>query len=203
MTTDHTPRTPAEEREDDPLRDIWLFTLVALGLLSFFLLTAPRGCGEALRGQNSDMVIALLPGGETLSVPKDSSNHNLVRFLANTVDTTIPKTFVFDRLNFRPGSVQVRADSTATITQLAAILKAYPAAEVSIEGHTDNVGNSDANARLSLNRAEGVKAQLIKNGVAAKRVATVGYGSVKPIAPNNTEIGRAKNRRMELIVVKK
>lgn len=203
MATDYTPRTPAEEREDDPLRDIWLFTLLALGLLSFFLLTAPRGCGDALREKNSDLVIVLLPGGETVAVPKDSSNHNLVRFLANRVDTTVPKIFVFDRLNFRSGSVQVRADSAATITQLAAILKAYPAAEVSIEGHTDNVGNSDANARLSLNRAEGIKAQLIKNGVVAKRVTTVGYGSVKPVAPNNTEVGRARNRRMELVVVEK
>ncbi len=203
MATDRTSHTPPEEHEDDPLRDIWLFTLVALGLLSFFLLTAPRGCGEALRGPNSDQVTLVLPGGGTLAVPKDSSNHVLAKFLTNTLDTSVPKAFVFDRLNFRPGSVQVRADSSATITQLATILRAYPTAEVSIDGHTDNVGNSDANARLALNRAEGIKAQLLKSGIEAKRIATVGYGSAKPLAPNNTEVGRAKNRRMELVVVRK
>jgi OOP family OmpA-OmpF porin len=67
-----------------------------------------------------------------------------------------------------------------------------------IEGHTDNVGNRDANLRLSRARADAVRAYFIAKGIAASRLTSVGLGPDQPIAPNDTEEGRAKNRRIQL-----
>ena len=84
-----------------------------------------------------------------------------------------------------------------------AILKAYPAVAVRLEGHTDNTGDAAANKKLSLDRAVVVKEIMITGGIADGRIGTDGYGEEKPIASNQTEEGRAKNRRTELIVAKR
>jgi outer membrane protein OmpA-like peptidoglycan-associated protein len=203
MATEHTPHSTGDEREDDQLLDIWLFTLFALGVLIFVLFTAPRGCGNALQETVGRPMTVTLPSGATLSLHTDSLNYNLARFLASKDDTAVPRTFVFDHLNFTSGTTQLTPESIPTLRDLAAILKAYPSAEVRLAGHTDNVGDANTNQALSLDRAEGVKALLVKSGIAAKRLSTVGYGQDKPIAPNNTEEGKAKNRRLELVVLKK
>jgi outer membrane protein OmpA-like peptidoglycan-associated protein len=74
---------------------------------------------------------------------------------------------------------------------------------VQLEGHTDNTGDADANKRLSQARAEAVKEALTRSGIDASRVTTVGYGQERPIASNDTEAGKAKNRRLELAVVRR
>jgi outer membrane protein OmpA-like peptidoglycan-associated protein len=203
MATDHTPHPAVEEHEDDRLLDIWLFTLFALGVLIFVLFVAPRGCGEALREKEGGLAKVMLPGGATLALRKDSLNYNLAKFLASKDETVVPRTFVFDHLNFEFGTTQLTRASNPTVNNLAAILKAYPSAEVQLEGHTDNVGDPDANKALSFNRAESVKALLVKNGVTAKRLSTTGHGQDRPVAANNTEAGKARNRRLELVVLKK
>jgi len=70
---------------------------------------------------------------------------------------------------------------------------------VSIEGHTDNVGQAAANKTLSEQRAKSVMAAVVKGGVAASRVSAVGWGQERPIADNRSEEGRAKNRRVEIV----
>jgi outer membrane protein OmpA-like peptidoglycan-associated protein len=78
------------------------------------------------------------------------------------------------------------------------VLKADAALQISIEGHTDNKGNPVFNLKLSAKRAEAVKKYLIKKGIDASRISAQGFGDAKPIAPNATPAGRAKNRRVEL-----
>ena len=70
-----------------------------------------------------------------------------------------------------------------------------------IGGYTDNVGDAKANLRLSRARANSVKVFLVKRGVNAKRLIVKGNGEAKPIAPNTTEAGRRKNRRIEFTVL--
>jgi len=71
---------------------------------------------------------------------------------------------------------------------------------ITIEGHTDNTGSDKINDPLSNNRANAVKAFLVKKGIDAARMETVGYGSKNPVASNKTSKGRAENRRVDVKV---
>src|SRR5262245_13746376 len=144
-----------------------------------------------------------LPSGMKVSVPEGSFNYSLYQWLAGTSDTAVPKRFVFDNLNFETGSTKLTQDSIPTVNSLVAILKAHPAVVIRLEGHTDNTGDAASNKKLSLDRAVAVKEIIIAGGIADTRIGTDGYGEEKPIASNQTEEGRAKNRRTELVVAKR
>ena len=70
-----------------------------------------------------------------------------------------------------------------------------------ISGHTDNVGKDADNLKLSQERAEAVKAYLVKKGIKASRIVAKGYGATRPVAENTTPEGRQKNRRTELLII--
>ena len=144
-----------------------------------------------------------LPGGVLISVPEGSFNYSVARWLANTTDTTVPKRFVFEELNFETGSTALTPESVDTVSSLVAVLKAYPAVSVTLEGHTDNTGDPAANKKLSLERASAVKDLMVRGGVADSRITSAGFGQENPVAPNETAEGRAKNRRLEMVVVKR
>ncbi len=102
---------------------------------------------------------------------------------------------------FNSNSSSFKTGDAATITSLDAIkeiLKNYPNAKFSIEGHTDSTGGDAMNQKLSEDRANAVRNVLIENGVNADNLTAVGFGESKPIAPNNTKAGRAENRRTEI-----
>jgi outer membrane protein OmpA-like peptidoglycan-associated protein len=101
--------------------------------------------------------------------------------------------FDFNKATLKPESAKV-------LDQVAEVLKQDASLKLSIEGHTDNVGKPDYNLDLSKKRAESVKAYLVQTrGVDAGRLNTAGFGDTKPIAKNDTEAGRAQNRRVELV----
>ncbi len=102
---------------------------------------------------------------------------------------------------FNTGSAGITKAGQTVLRSLVAPLKAGGAARVVIGGYTDNVGEANANLRLSRSRANSVKVFLVKRGVNAKRLIARGYGETKPIAPNTTEAGRQKNRRIEFTVL--
>ena len=85
---------------------------------------------------------------------------------------------------------------------LAASLKAHPTVKCIIEGHTDDRGSPEVNQKLSERRAASVKAWLAKNGVAPARLSIKGFGQSYPTRSNETEAGRAANRRVEVAIVK-
>jgi len=115
----------------------------------------------------------------------------------------VPRTFVFEDLNFQTGSARLTPESTRTVTDLVAILKAYPTAKARLDGHTDNTGDAAANKQLSLDRAKAVRDMMIANGIDGARLDYAGFGQERPIASNDTEDRRAKNRRTEFVVVAK
>ena len=100
---------------------------------------------------------------------------------------------------FDTGSDNIRAESTPTLKEMVSMLAEHPDLSLTIEGHTDNVGDAQANLALSAKRAEAVKAYLVGKGVSADRLATKGLGATKPAAPNTTAEGRQQNRRVELV----
>lgn len=173
--------------------------LLAL-LLVCGILYLVHTCGEPAQEM---MTTISLPGGGNLSVPEGSFNFKLAQFLADTQDTTVPRTFVFDHLNFESGSTRITPESQQTMKDLTAILKAYPAVNVRLEGHTDNVGAKDANKILSQQRAEAIRGTLESSAIASARMETAGWGEERPIATNDTPEGRARNRRLEMTVLSK
>lgn len=87
------------------------------------------------------------------------------------------------------------------IKKVADFMKTYPQTVAVIEGHTDNVASAGYNQRLSDARAKSVKEYLIKNfGIESSRLTSVGYGLTKPVASNDTEEGRQKNRRVQAVI---
>jgi OOP family OmpA-OmpF porin len=102
---------------------------------------------------------------------------------------------------FNSGSAGITKAGQTVLKSLVAPLKAGGSARVVIGGYTDSVGDAKANLRLSKARANSVRVFLVKRGVGAKRLIARGYGETKPIAPNTTEAGRQKNRRIEFTVL--
>jgi outer membrane protein OmpA-like peptidoglycan-associated protein len=102
-------------------------------------------------------------------------------------------------INFDTGKSTIKPESKSIITQIVEMLKSNPELKLNVEGHTDNVGNSKSNQKLSEERAKAVVDAIIAQGIDVKRLSSVGYGQDKPIADNNTEEGKAKNRRVELV----
>jgi outer membrane protein OmpA-like peptidoglycan-associated protein len=82
-------------------------------------------------------------------------------------------------------------------------LRENPTVHATIEGYTDNIGSDDANLKLSEERAKSVYDYLVNNRVRPDRIQYKGYGAANPIAPNDTEEGRAKNRRTVFVITKK
>ena len=145
----------------------------------------------------------VLPGGVELDLEPGTLTYELATFLQNTDDSELPKTFVFENLNFEFGTTKTTPESKKTVDDLLAILKAFPNTEISLEGHTDNVGEPAANLELSQRRAEAIAAVLSVQGVDDSRIKTAGWGEQRPIASNETEEGRAENRRLELVLLAK
>ena len=100
---------------------------------------------------------------------------------------------------FDTDSDHIKDESKPALDSLLAAAHNQPAWNFSIEGHTDNVGNDTHNQTLSEKRAAAVKAYLIKAGVDEKRLATTGFGASKPVASNDTSLGRSENRRVEIV----
>ena len=103
---------------------------------------------------------------------------------------------------FDTGKSSIKAESTSVMVDIITILKEYPNAKFTVEGHTDSVGSEKLNQSLSESRALSVKEFLVDKGIEEFRLSAVGYGESKPIATNNTRAGRTQNRRVEINLVK-
>jgi outer membrane protein OmpA-like peptidoglycan-associated protein len=99
---------------------------------------------------------------------------------------------------FKTGSFELLPNSFSSLDTVVGILKKYSYLNLRIEGHTDNVGNREANQLLSENRANTIKTYLKQKGISESRLQAMGFGKDRPIASNNTSRGRAINRRVEL-----
>jgi len=103
---------------------------------------------------------------------------------------------------FNYGKSSIKAESNKVLSDIIMVLKFYPNARFSIEGHTDSIGSYELNKRLSDARANAVKSFLVKNGIDPSRLSAIGYGERKPIVTNMYKDGRAQNRRVEINLVK-
>jgi outer membrane protein OmpA-like peptidoglycan-associated protein len=106
--------------------------------------------------------------------------------------------FAATAIQFDPGKATIKKASNKMLDEIVKILNDYPDYNMSIEGHTDNVGKPEKNMTLSTDRAAAVKGYFISKGISADRLSSAGYGDTKPVASNKTAAGRAKNRRVAM-----
>ena len=104
-------------------------------------------------------------------------------------------------LSFPSGSAELGPDDAPLLTKLERVVREFPGARITVEGHTDNVGDDATNQALSQRRAIAVRDYLL-TGVAmsADRISAIGYGKTRPIAPNDTAEGRRRNRRIDVTI---
>jgi outer membrane protein OmpA-like peptidoglycan-associated protein len=194
-----TSSIDAASRQEKAPAWVWpALGLAALGLLLYLYTARPTITAPDLKSAQLS-----LPDGKTLALKAGSLTHSLAGFLGSGGDTASAKPLVFDNLNFEFGSAKLTADSEQTVNELVAILNAYPSVQVKLDGFTDNAGDAAENRKLSQARADAIKDLLVRSGIDSGRITTAGNGPDRPIASNDTDEGRAKNRRLELTVVKK
>ncbi|WP_420603063.1 DUF5723 family protein [Flagellimonas sp.] len=129
--------------------------------------------------------------------PVDNNGCPVVTIEVQKQLNTYARTILFDT-----GKATIKTESVSTMVDIIQILKEYPNAKFTVEGHTDSVGSASSNQKLSEARANSVKDFLIKEGIAADRLNAIGYGEENPIASNATRSGRKQNRRVEINLIK-
>ena len=103
-------------------------------------------------------------------------------------------------VNFAFNSAELTSSAKTNLDKLATVLINNPDTNINIYGHTDNKGTAQVNQKISENRANSVKNYLISKGIASSRMITMGRGFSEPIASNDTDAGRAQNRRVEFAI---
>jgi OOP family OmpA-OmpF porin len=112
------------------------------------------------------------------------------------------KVFTLNNVYFDVDKATIKPESYKQLDDLVELMKLKKGMEIEIAGHTDNTGSKEHNLELSQARAEAVKKYLVKKGIDPKRIVAKGYGDSEPIATNDTPEGRAKNRRIEVRIIK-
>ena len=203
------------------LKWLWpLLGLVALGLSFMYLArtckqpaqpvvetpTVPQVDSAAIKAAEAAKRYAkTLASGFEIKGNRDGIESKLIAFIEDT-SKPVDKTtwFSFDRLTFKTGSAEIEMDkSKEQLVNIYETLKAFPKVKLKVGGYTDNVGNEAANMKLSLARARATVAALEAMGVEKGRLSPEGYGSQHPVASNDTEEGRAQNRRIDVRVTQK
>jgi outer membrane protein OmpA-like peptidoglycan-associated protein len=145
-----------------------------------------------------------LPNGTALAIPAAGTEARFIAFIRDTTQHAGESaSFDMDRLTFANNSANLLPQSDDQLRTIATIIKSYPNVAVRVAGYTDNVGSPATNQRLSAQRASAVRAALVKDGVPASQLSAQGYGQKNPEADNSTDQGRAQNRRVALVVLRK
>ncbi|HTF05637.1 MAG TPA: OmpA family protein [Bacteroidia bacterium] len=118
----------------------------------------------------------------------------------DTTETFVTgQVYTFNNIHFANNSAVLEKGDQPDLEKILAYLKANPGVSVSVFGYTDNVGSEEDNLRLSLARAQAVKNYFMENGIEEDRISAEGFGEFHPVATNDTEAGRALNRRVQFL----
>ncbi len=197
----------------------WALPLLLIPLLIWWLSSgrtqgpaAPTGVGVStpapttgavppLAASAAALVKRMLPSGQALDVAENGVEAKLIAFIDDKTRAVDETTwFSFDRLEFETGSANLRPASLQQVQNIAAIMKAYPTVTLKMGGYTDNVGSPASNVTLSQARADATMRAIVAEGIAATRLSAEGYGDRFPVASNDTEEGRQRNRRIDVRV---
>jgi len=119
------------------------------------------------------------------------------------IQIELPKQYKLDNVYFESGKATLTASSFKELDELVEYMKLKKTLVIEIAGHTDNVGNPESNLKLSQDRSNTVRDYIVKKGIPQNRLVPKGYGDTQPVAANDTDAGKKKNRRTEVRVVVK
>jgi len=153
---------------------------------------------STIRGTDADPLQGELLETEIIQ-QREEFNTSVEEALAATSEEA--KVVTLNNVNFETGSATLTADSKYELNNLISIMERYPEMRIEISGHTDAEGEEENNQILSENRAQAVYDFLLNKGVAPDRMTYVGYGESDPLASNDTDEGRAENRRTEFRII--
>lgn len=190
---------------------------VLLALLLLALLFGLRACDDEEAAVVATAPVAVVPVEPApatpapVDIPANATDSGNVAVLPGTSaigaflagNETLPRTFVFEQINFATGEAAIRPEDRSELDTLASLMKQHPTSRIRIVGYADERGPAPMNARLGMDRAESVKAALVERGIAAERLETATGGETNPIDPNATTGERLDNRRAELIVLER
>jgi OOP family OmpA-OmpF porin len=169
--------------------------------------------GKKLYVGNQYLSYSLKKNSKEYIISVEMSNGNIAHYLSvleiGQMVQEITANEMLDALNkdgyialnilFETGKSAIQGESLPIVDQIFELLSSNATLKISIEGHTDNVGDAASNKNLSNDRAKAVMEALIAKGVDKTRMSFVGWGQEKPVADNRSEDGRAKNRRVEIV----
>ncbi|MEO7445610.1 MAG: OmpA family protein [Ferruginibacter sp.] len=171
---------------------------------------------QGVSGEDGKVTLRL-PAGDSYEMYvfgfKDSTAHNMLEIPALKANAYYKdpfkvkiqfqpsKTFILQDCNFETGKTNLEPESYAVLDELVAYLKRKEDVRIEVGGHTDNVGKAASNLALSKDRAQAVMDYLIAKGIDPARLEAKGYGMTVPVEDNNSEEGRAQNRRTEIKVL--
>ncbi|MBA2665348.1 MAG: OmpA family protein [Bradymonadaceae bacterium] len=173
---------------------------------------APDAMLDAWGCPTPERVIAAVPEDRTVDTMLNVPPQKVVprppveppkRTVPERVIVTDKSIIITEQVHFAVGKEDILPQSFPILDDIARVMERNPQIDLlRIEGHTDSVGRDQSNLELSQRRADSVKRYLTEHNVAARRLESVGYGRVKPIADNATKEGRAKNRRVEFNILR-
>jgi outer membrane protein OmpA-like peptidoglycan-associated protein/tetratricopeptide (TPR) repeat protein len=137
----------------------------------------------------------------TYVAAKDSITAPVIKLEMEVQPIEVGKHYRLHNIYFAFNSADILANSQKVLDEFIVFLNDHPTLQIGIEGHTDNVGSDEFNLILSENRAKAVYNYLVNNGIDANRLQYKGFGESSPIATNDTEEGRAMNRRTEFVIL--
>lgn len=168
-----------------------VFEDIYRSLRNYYLVTYDPPLYEGLHQVFVDLTLPEI-GGRTASAEYDKG----VIGSTIAVSDSFKKNILFDF-----SKATIRPESYAILDEIARQLRKYPRVKLGVHGHTDNVGGEEFNQRLSVQRAEAVVDALVERGIDRSRLRPRGFGMLQPVAPNDTEENRQKNRRTEFVVL--
>lgn len=168
-----------------------------------------RGCPKVIPADSDGDGIPdaedLCPTKAGVSAKKGCPEEKAVDNSSNSSNKSSVKSIeeeVSESLKFYTGSSEIMKTSFSSLNLFVDYLKRNPSYKLVLSGHTDNVGNPDKNMKLSIDRANAVKTYIFRRGVDPSRIKADGFGDTRPIGDNDSEGGRAANRRVEFNVIK-
>lgn len=161
---------------------------------------APDAIARAIAAVDATFGVRKVIAGITAARPAADANAAQPLTSAASCEAELAAVVSRERIRFKTGSADLDESSAPVLVSVLSIAKRCQTGAIEVAGHTDNQGNEQSNMTLSTARAQAVTRHLAANGIDAARLSAVGFGDTRPVASNDTDAGRAQNRRIEFRV---